>query len=416
MKLQAKYTRVTLVTAALVLMLGSIGYYYLLKGILLRPIDEALRVEEEEILDHVAKYHQLPEATYYDDQQITFKKTDKQVRRTLRTTNVYNLKEKDREISRQLIFPVAANGTLYTASVTKSQLEAEDLLLLILCVTGAVLFLLFAVIFLVNRFFMQRLWTPFFHSLTAMKHFNLSSSDIAMLSPSKIDEFNALNTELKLMMEHVRSDYNLIRTFADNASHEMQTPLAVINSKLDLLIQDSGLKENNAETIAVIYQSINKLTLINKSLLLLAKIENRQFSEMQSVNVATVVNEKIHEIDDILHGKNVGIETDLQSLTVTADRFLFETLISNLLINAVRHNVAGGWIQINTFFKGIEVRNTSDKPGLNPGAMYNRFQKDAASEGLGLGLAIVKQICDVYGYTIHYTFENKVHAFKIRFA
>jgi hypothetical protein len=151
MKLQAKYTRATISAAIFVLILGSISYYFMLKYVLIQEVDDALRVEEQEILDHIAAHHGLPEETNYHDQQIHFFPASATEKRRLLSTNVRNETEKESTISRQLIFPVQVDGKNYRAVVTKSEEEAEDMLFLIALLTAAVILLLFVLLFIVNR-------------------------------------------------------------------------------------------------------------------------------------------------------------------------------------------------------------------------------------------------------------------------
>jgi signal transduction histidine kinase len=416
MKLQAKYTRATISAAIFVLILGSISYYFMLKYVLIQEVDDALRVEEQEILDHIAAHHGLPEETNYHDQQIHFFPASATEKRRLLSTNVRNETEKESTISRQLIFPVQVDGKNYRAVVTKSEEEAEDMLFLIALLTAAVILLLFVLLFIVNRILFKKIWKPFYATLGAMKQFNLSNPDRIDLGKNEIDEFNDLNRAVNEMTRKVAKDYESLKTFADNASHEMQTPLAVINSKLDLMIQDQGLTEKNMQHLQGIYDSVTKLTRMNQSLLLIAKIENHQFPNAKKLRLDDLLNDRLQHFEELIQSKQLKVSTSLHRCEVLMNPVLADIMLNNLLANAIRHNVQYGDLEIESSSNYIAISNNSEITFLDEKIIFDRFQKASGSDGLGIGLAIVKQICDLYGFHVAYAFRKHMHAFQVSFS
>ena len=415
MKLQAKYNKATISAAIFVLILGSISYYFMLRYILIKEVDDALRVEEEEILDHVKTHHNLPEETNYRDQQIHFFPTTKIEERKFKTAYVQDEEEKESVISRQLIFPLSVEGRNYTAVVTKSEEEADDLLALIAILTAAVILLLFVVLFIANRILFQKLWRPFYGTLSSMKQFNLSNPDKIHFAGSEIDEFNDLNKAVSEMTLKVAKDYQSLKTFTDNASHEMQTPLAVINSKLDLIIQDQALTEKNMQHLQSIYDSVTKLTRMNQALLLIAKIENHQFPNAKKLRLDDLLNERLLHFEELIQSKQLSVSTTLHKCEVLMNPVLADILLNNLLANAIRHNVQSGKLEIESAGDHIAIRNNSEGSYLDDKTIFNRFHKASGSDGLGIGLAIVKQICDLYGFSVAYAFRKQMHAFQVSF-
>lgn len=415
MKLQAKYNRATISAAIFVLILGSISYYFVLRYVLIEEVDAALQVEEEEILDHVKERGQLPEETHYHDQQIQFYPTAINSKRRFLTTTIWNEAEKESAISRQLIFPIEIDGKKYTAVVTKSEEEADDLLILIGILTGGVIMLLFVFLFVVNRMVFKKIWSPFYATLSTMKQFNLSNPNKIVLEKNEIDEFNDLNRTVNEMTSKVAKDYESLKTFADNASHEMQTPLAVINSKLDLLIQEQELTEKSMQHLQSIYDSVRRLTRMNQSLLLIAKIENQQFHQASMLRLDQLLNERLQHFDELIQSKQILVAATLKKCEVLMNPLLADILLNNLLANAIRHNVYAGQIEIEAAKEFISISNNTEGGPLNEKIIFDRFQKSADSDGLGIGLAIVKQICDLYNFQIAYKFKSQMHAFIVNF-
>ena len=142
MKLQAQYNRISVVSSIIVLLIAAIGYYFLLHYVLTEQLDETLRVEQVEIQDFVHVNHSLPPATTYKDQKIEFEKAEKDFPQRFTTLKLYDTADKEKELSRQLIFPVRVNGQYFAASVTKSQEATEEMRGLILLITLGLIILL----------------------------------------------------------------------------------------------------------------------------------------------------------------------------------------------------------------------------------------------------------------------------------
>ena len=413
MKLQTKYNRATITATIMVLLVASIVYYFFIRTALINQVDEALRVEEVEIYHHIKLHKTLPAESHFRDQRIDFTEVSVPEKRRFVDIKLINPEDNELENSRQLIFPVEANGKNYTAIVTKSQAEAEHLLLVILGITIVVILLLVAILVFANRILLNKIWRPFHSTLSGMKDFNLSNPKPITLEKSDIDEFNALNSAWTQMTQKINQDYESLKAFADNASHEMQTPVAVINSKLDLLIQDQRIAEKSMHHVQAMYHAVDKLTKLNQSLLLITKIENNQFKEKPKIDISTVLKERLSNLEELIHSRELTVNTDLKESTVSMHPVLADILINNMLVNAIRHNNSKGIINIATRQGSVRISNSGESSELDRNIIYNRFEKSNASEGMGLGLAIVKQICDSYQFRIEYSFQKGLHDFTI---
>src|SRR5690606_24550785 len=237
-------------------------------------------------------------------------------------------------------------------------------------------------------------------------------------------EFTDLQQAVNILLQHNIETYEQQKQFIGNASHELQTPLAIATTKLELLIEKGNLQNEQAENIAEVMQIIERLVRLNKALLLLTKIENKQFLDNQTVSLNEVVQQGVNDLEEIAEYKNVKISvTELLSsegktaeLTTQMDNSLANVIVSNLLRNAIFHNVENGNVNIESSETAIKVSNTGINAPINEQKIFSRFYKtENAVNGTGLGLAIVKAVCDLYNFTISYRFENGLHSFELRF-
>ena len=101
---------------------------------------------------------------------------------------------------------------------------------------------------------------------------------------------------------------------------------------------------------------------------------------------------------------------------MTANRTLFESLVNNLVVNAIRHNRPEGEIKLRVTRRSLIISNTSSEPALDPRLLFNRFYRPSEkTKGNGLGLAIVKSICDYHGWQVAYHYEEGQHFFTVTF-
>lgn len=280
---------------------------------------------------------------------------------------------------------------------------------LISCVLGI------AIVFMM-RFISKRLWKPFDESLRQIEGFRLENGSVPQLPDSDVKEFDRLNHTLNRLMHNSMKSYQAQKEFTENASHELQTPLAVFQSKLDLLLQQPDLTERQAAAIQDLYRISGRLARLNRNLLLLAKIDNKQYGQMDTVDIVTVINDLLPSLESLAGGITIRKSFQERSLVVRCNRALLESLINNLVVNAVRHNTADGTITIAIRDRSLTVSNTSEEGALNPKLIFNRFYHPSEkTKGNGLGLAIVKAICDYHGWTVGYEYKDFRHSFHVKF-
>jgi signal transduction histidine kinase len=418
MKLLSKYNSVNLVATIIVLLLSAVFYYFFIEAALIHQLDKSLVMEEKELTDYAKEYNQLPEPSNSKEEKELYTLTDEKViNRKFSTVDLFNHKHDENISYRQLEFPVNVAGKLYKVDVLKSQEETEDLVQLILQITLAIVLLLLISLFLINRFVLGKLWKPFNSTLQQIKQFNLSGKDEVHLEQTNINEFTELNNAVSLMTKRVSQDYDEIKNFTENASHEIQTPLAIIKSKLELLSQSENLNEEQMNSIQSISETTNRLSKLNQSLILLTKIDNKQFRETEEVDISELAMHHLNNYEELLHAKNITVTKNIEPhLKLVMNENLAEILIINLVTNAIKHNIDNGSIQIKITRNSFSVTNTGMELESEPSELFERFKKDKVnSDSLGLGLSIVKKICERYGYEITYHYSGLLHTTTINF-
>ncbi|MBC6112475.1 sensor histidine kinase [Pedobacter fastidiosus] len=414
MKLSTHYNRVNILTSVIVLIVTGIIYYLFIHLILTNKLDKDLVVEENEIRQYTDTYQKLPLPASYIDQRVSYGNVTGNAHgiREFSYTNYYNPREKEIEPGRSLITTVRLGDKNILVTITKSRVESEDLVRIILLITIIVTLVLLIVLTLINRFMLNRLWRPFFAILNRMKGFEVSKMDTISGEPTRIDEFNELNRSVNAMAEKVKQDYKELKSFTDNASHEMMTPLAVINSKLDSLLQTEPFSEQQGALLEDIYQATGRLSRLHQSLLLLSRIENNLISDARKIDVKELVEEKRRQFHELFERDGLHIEMHLSDQKIIMSRYLADILLNNLFSNAVRHNISGGTIRIELSEHKLILSNTGKTLNIQ-NRMFDRFSKSTESEGMGLGLAISKQICNLYGFNIEYSHAGNMHFFSI---
>jgi signal transduction histidine kinase len=229
-------------------------------------------------------------------------------------------------------------------------------------------------------------------------------------------EFNELNKVISQLIDRVNIAWHNQKQFVENASHEMQTPLAIIRSKLELLINQPNLTEKNASLIADITEANNRLSQMNRTLLLLAKIENNQFPETEAVDISGLLLKVIDDFKNHYEEFPVLSNSIENGIYINANRVLIEVLISNLIKNAIEHNQPQGKINITLSKGALIIENTGPQLDVPPNELFERFKKGSHhTKTTGLGLALVKQICNLYHFRVAYEYRTRWHIVTVIF-
>jgi signal transduction histidine kinase len=415
MKLLAKYNRINIGVTVIIMLVTGVIYYYAISRILTNQIDKDLVVEENEVFNYVRSNHKLPDVYESNHQQITFKSIGtREIERRFLDTVYQEIKQKEMEPGRALISSVNISGRNYRILVMQSKVETEDLIQIIFLITIALIAILLFVLLVLNRVILKSIWQPFYKVLNQLKAFSLEKEATINSIPTEIDEFAELDKAVIGMAERVKYDYQNLKAFTENASHELMTPIAVINSKLDTLVQTGAFTDQQSKLLNDIYGTVARLTRLNKSMLLLARIENGLIRDDREVDLKEIVEECLYQHEEMINRLNLDVSTEFQHTKVCASKLLIEVLLNNLISNAIRHNHANGTLSLKLESGQIIISN-SGNGRFDFNQVLKRFYKTDHSEGIGLGLTLCKQICNNYGFKLAYTIEGNIHVFSVSF-
>lgn len=291
---------------------------------------------------------------------------------------------------------------VYTSTVEEDELVETMAIALVALYAGLLL-----TIIVVNNVVLRRLWKPFHTMLAQLKTFRLGTMGELAPVPTRTAEFIELHTAANGLVRRAAEAYADQRAFTANAAHELQTPLAIAINKLELLAEQGGSEEERMALLGEVIAVLDRLTRLNKSLLLLARIENRQFPDEQEVSFAAIAAPVIQEFADLAAHREVALHVEAPGdLRMSMDPALARTLVTNLVKNAIVHNRPGGNVTVQVDQKRLVVRNTGDTP-LDALRIFTRFHKETTADGgTGLGLAIAKAIADLYGLELAYRFDR----------
>lgn len=415
MKLFEKTRKTYFLYSIIIFIISSTVIYFTLKRVVTKKQDENLLWDQKIIARKIKYDNPLPIFEVEDFPSKASVKDTLYFKDTLIYQVIDNVEKY--ELYRQLTSVENLQGTTYRIITRSSVVRNQDFILVITLSVGIVVLLLIITVYFVNTIIMRSVWLPFYENLEIVKNFSVETNKPIHLHESNIDEFQELNTSLSKLTDKINSDFNNLKEFTENASHEMQTPLAIMHSKSEVLLQSENLTSEQASQIRVIYQSVQRLSKLNKTLLLLSKIENKQFKDLEPIKVNEVIEKNLEIFEDFIENKNLTVhEKSTLEVEINANPMLFEMVISNLISNAIKHNKEDGVIEILTTNLFISISNSGEPSKLASSSLFERFKKDSnAANSFGLGLAIVKKICDNYNWKITHSYVEDQHNVSIYF-
>ena len=307
-------------------------------------------------------------------------------------------------------------GKHYYISAYNFIAEPDEILEGIIASLAVTLVILLLFVVLASRQISKVILSNFNRTLKTIQGFNLKQKNRIKLTHTRTREFKELNQFLEKMTNKALDDYRSLKEFSENASHELQTPLAIIRGKLELLMQ-TRIDEKQASLIEGIQNAVQKLSAVNQSLILLTKLENQEYPVKEKMNFSHFVNAEIESFHELVEMKSLRLTTKIEpEVYLSLNPVLADILFTNLFTNAIRHNLMNGSIDVTLSSSGLSVKNTGDPPKVATQELFKRFKKDKqSSESTGLGLAIVKQICDLNNFRAGYEYTSGHHELIIRF-
>ncbi|MCW3093926.1 MAG: integral rane sensor signal transduction histidine kinase [Ferruginibacter sp.] len=415
MKLFTRYNRIIMLMAVLIFLISGIAYYFLLDYILLQEIDEVLSHKKTRMETFVRITGSLPVPDRLGEVQVSYTPVPTAIKELHSFATLYDSIENRAAQFRKFVFTLPVKNELYQVTLTRPLAGTHNLLTTLIFVTLATILTILLISVLINRIILRKLWEPFYATIAAMRSYKLGKVKEVQLPETNINEFQFLNENLEDTIHKAEEEYQSLKEFTENASHELQTPLAVIRSKLDLLIQKEDLSEMQSEELREIYGSVKKMSQLSRSLLLMTKIGNQQFNKVSQIDLKEKIEEKLKQFQELWNNSQLQVRCELEETLIPANENLVDILLNNLLSNASRHNIKGGSIDIHLQERQLSVSNTGFLKPLDPKRIFRRFYKEEAhSHHNGLGLSIVKQICEQSNIQIAYLYENGRHIFQLK--
>jgi signal transduction histidine kinase len=414
----------SLLIYAIVLVLISIPVSLVsVRAILNEEVDETIAHQADQFLRHIKGFEYLDDlATDLEvldklSNNIHIKPSDDEViENGFITIYRYDSLEREEKPFRQMSSSVLIKGRPYILTVEMSLIDNDDLVMTIGLVELALSVLLAAGLLILNRSLSQRLWKPFYNMLDQLKAYHLDRSEPVKMEDTGIIEFDDLNKTVAHLIERNRKVFLQQKEFIENASHELQTPIAVFQSKLDRLMQSPTLSQGEAEVILELESTAKRMAKLNKNLLLLSKIDNEQYHDKEEIEVDSIIANQLSILKPLVSTDNIKIVTTTKPFTLRANRTLIEILVSNLLHNAVRYSPKEKEIDVTLSDRTLRVSNNGDPLKMDIQTMTARFSKESTDpNSTGLGLAIVKKICDTCHYHLQYAYHNGAHVFEVTF-
>ncbi len=417
MKLQTKINIRFLAIMFLVFSIAGVLFYFALGQVVDQNIREMLKSRKATIESGLQKNGKYLDSIESPDHSIFVKRIAKIKKYThFSDTLAYDLEENELVPFRKMTFTAKSGDQYFEIVLLQSLLESEDLQTIIFYFMTGLFLLVLSVLFFVNRWLSSKAWNPFFKSLSVLSSWKIGENQTISFDRTGISEFDQLNSALELMMHKIQADFINLKEFTENASHEIQTPLAIIKSKLEMVLQDKTLNDQQNQRIHAAFESAIRLSKLNEALLLLSKIENQQFVEKSDIDFCQLIQSRVEYLEELFAMKQIEVDLYLEKQVIfTINPLLAEILINNLLSNALRHNVEKGKIIISSDNQEFTISNTGKTTELDVTKLFQRFSKlSASTDSNGLGLAIASEICKNNHLELKYSYSDEMHHLKLK--
>ncbi|KIA94449.1 histidine kinase [Flavobacterium sp. KMS] len=417
-KLLNKTTTSFLIFSVFILLISVPVFYYITERLYLEETDETLTLHKDEFLkNELSKFDNKDIALwnkYNRNVQIT--PSHIAAKDTIFNKVYFDELENENEPYRELNAPIIIKGQPYTYIGRINLIETEDLVTSIAMLFLVVIVILLLGILIITKISSRKLWKPFYDTLDQIQGFEIDKNKTPRFMDTDVEEFDRLNKSLNRLIEKNTDIYNNQREFVENAAHELQTPLALFQTKIDTLFQ-LDITQEQSEVLSSLNKDVSRLNRLNKNLLLLSKIENENYLDKQPIVINEYLKKHLDFFTEQAKAKNLNIVIEYtEKLKIEGNPSLTEVLINNLFLNAIRHNIKNGKISIIITGDSITFLNTGQETPLVVDKLFNRFSKsNPSSQGNGLGMAIIKKITEISHWKIDYAFENNLHRFTVKF-
>lgn len=420
MKLLTKTTFYYILFSFILFIAGGFISYHVIYNVVYRQLDETLITEKEIIEEAIEQSDSVPDFTDRFGHQIEVIIFEKPVKsfQALHDTVIYDDKKHENIEYRHLLSKNNDSDQRgYQISILRPLDKTEYLISNFVLVIIVMFIFLMLILVFANYLISKRVWIPFYNTIKKINIYNIKDTEILNFDKTGTTEFKTLNHVLEVMSVKIKKDYLNLKEYNENISHEIQTPLAIIKNKIELLMQFENLDRNQMMIIESVHQAATRLSKLIQNLNLLTGIDNQQFSNEEEVNIIEVIEKYLQNFEDIISLKKLTVTKDFNDIVILKmNASLTDVLISNLINNAIRHNIENGIIRIVLSASGLTISNTGQPLHQQPEEFFERFKKAKKdSSSFGLGLALVKKISDLYNFRAEYLYKDNIHTLKIIF-
>lgn len=420
MKLLNHSTKYFALLLIVLISIWAVIFYFAMLDEVYDSLDDGLENQKELIIRAVKDDPDLLHDTEFGVNNYTIKKTEigshKKQKDSYRDTLMYMQNEDEYEPIRILESIFEQDGNHYKIKLITSMVEEDDQIEnLFIYLVGLYLVLILSIVIL-NNLVMKKVWKPFYTLIDRLKGFRIEKDDPIQQEPTDIVEFKLLNESVERLTEKSRDSYIAQKEFIENAAHELQTPLAIAINKLELLLEKNELSGVQTQEIGAVLDNLTRLTRLNKSLLLLSKIDNKQYLEEACIDVNALVDTITADFSDFAEHRDIHLKVSSNaSVSCVMNKDLAIIMISNLIKNAILHGETGKTVYIYIEEGIVTIKNYGTNSALNSDSLFKRFKKSSTdSRSTGLGLAISKAIADKYHLQLQYSFDDQ-HVFTLIF-
>ncbi len=419
MKLLHRTRRPFWIYAAVVMVLSVPTYYLVLERQWLADIDEDLVVQKKK-LEHGLNERHLTDVELDSaiarlnalDVGFQLAEGERSLPDHFSTVERHDAFHGHTEPFRTYTSTIHVNGRPYMIAVSRVIEETEELITGIAIIACITLLLLFGGVLLLDRVTAQRIWAPFHDMLSRLKHFQVDDVEPFRAASTGVSEFDELEVELEHLTARNMAMYTEQRRFTENAAHELRTPIALLQGKLERLFQSKDLTQEQATLLEEAGNVLGRMHRSHEGLLLLARLENGAAPRIGISDPNAIVSNVLTQWDDRIRELHLTLVVDgVANATWRMEPAMAEILLGNLVSNAIRHNRAGGRITIGISPTACTVSNTGDAAPLDPTQLFKRFA--GSGKGLGLGLAIAQRVCERQGWSLTYAYEAPLHVFRV---
>lgn len=300
------------------------------------------------------------------------------------------------------------------SQISLTIIDDEFFVGIIMVVAWVFVFVIITIIFF-GELITRKLYTPFYHLLDEMKRFDVRENHQLNLVNSDITELRQLNELFVKTSNQSINHYESLKEFTQNLSHELQTPIANIKGKIELML-NSDLSQEQMLSLSRMYDELNKVSSINRSLVLLMSLDHYEITD-EKINLSQLIEDIVAEQEDMISMNGVTITLDIkENISIRLNPLLAQIAFSNLISNANRHNIPNGEITVILNQDFFRISNTGNEQEFTNDTIFQRFKKGKHnSESIGIGLALVKKILIMYNFDIFYQFQQNSHSFTINF-